>query len=320
MCPVLSAKHNTHINNLFWSKSFGADLFDQIMESDKNTHVLEVTSVLEREFPARLSITKMHDDNLNGPVLVAIFEDLTEQKLLEEEVRRNDRLRVLGQLSAGVAHEIRNPLTGIATSAEVRGGKIKSDPDKFKYVRAILDEIHRLDEIIRNLLNFARPAKPQIKKCSLAALSKRVTGLLSDEARKKGISLEVYDGLKYDVCNADENQLTQVLLNVVLNSIQACEKGDSVKIELVGGDPALRSSFARIDVVDDGPGVPREIRSSLFEPFVTTKTNGTGLGLAISQQIIEEHRGEIGCEFLDKGTRFTIRLPIEIEQTSVGAK
>jgi signal transduction histidine kinase len=103
-----------------------------------------------------------------------------------------------------------------------------------------------------------------------------------------------------------------VLLNLVINSIQACKRGDSVKIRLSQESAQASGSqgFARIDVIDSGIGVPREVRGSMFDPFVTTKTHGTGLGLAISQQIIEEHRGQIECDFLEKGTHFTVRLPV----------
>ena len=107
MCAGLS-KGPVHFDRLSRSDTFGANFFDKIMLSTKSTHILEVRCAAgeEQECPARLSVTKMHDDNLNGTVLVGIFEDLTDQKALEEEIRRNDRLRVLGQLSAGVAHEI----------------------------------------------------------------------------------------------------------------------------------------------------------------------------------------------------------------------
>jgi two-component system sensor histidine kinase HydH len=253
-----------------------------------------------------MSISKMHDDNLNGTVLVAIFEDLSEQKRLEREVRRHDRLRVLGQLSAGVAHEIRNPLTGIATSVEVLGTKLDPNDEKRRYIRVVLDEIKRLDEIIRNLLTFARPARPEMGEMALGEIPQRVMSLLGEQARKKGVEVSVDDQLEDDRCHADADQLTQVLLNIVLNSIQASRKGDSVRIVLEND----HGGYARIDVVDSGVGVPEEVRSTMFDPFVTTKTHGTGLGLAISQQIIEEHRGEIACEFLEKGTKFTIKLPV----------
>jgi len=320
MCPGLksaSAK-NVHFNDLFRSESLGEDIYGRVRLSSKDNHVLEVKCLgrPDSEFPTRLSMSKMHDDNLNGTVIVAIFEDLTEQKNLEDEIRRHDRLRVLGQLSAGVAHEIRNPLTGIATSAEVLGGKIRGDEDKTQYVRAILDEIHRLDEIIRNLLNYARPPRPQIGTCLLADLSDRVIQLLSDEASKKGIQIEVQDNLLHRSCRADGNQLTQVLLNIVLNGIQACKKNDQIEI-ILSNEEADRRGYARIDVIDSGPGINPEIRNRLFEPFVTTKTTGTGLGLAISQQIIEEHQGKISCRSLDKGTQFSIRLPVNMQEPSV---
>ena len=314
MCPSLNDGGEPHINALFRNPS-RPDIYNRVINSAKETHVMEVEcDGGERgAFPARVAITRMHDDNLNGSVLVAIFEDLSDRRQLEAEIRRHDRLRVLGQLSAGVAHEIRNPLTGIATSTELLKGKLADQPELERFTKAILDEIHRLDEIIRGLLNFARPAKPQMGSCELGNVSARAVGLLNDQANKKGVTLEISDDLEHTTCTADSNQLTQVMLNVVLNSIQACDDGDRVQIKLRNeqrGD-RRRGQFARIDVIDNGPGVPEEIRASLFDPFVTTKTTGTGLGLAICQQILEEHHGRIDCEFLDSGTKFVIRLPVE---------
>ncbi|MCK5407496.1 MAG: hypothetical protein KAJ37_08580, partial [Candidatus Krumholzibacteria bacterium] len=112
-------------------------------------------------------------------------------------------------------------------------------------------------------------------------------------------------------CEGDAAQLTQVLLNIVLNAVQACDRGDRVVLAVKreeSPDPSY-AKVVRIDVLDSGPGVPQQIRESLFDPFVTTKTRGTGLGLAISQHIVEEHKGSIECEFLSRGTRFSIRLP-----------
>ncbi len=313
MCPKLVGGSRVHFDELFRHPDFPSGITDGMMGSDADTRSLEVVYLGDRdqEYPARISIARMHDDNLNGTVLVGIFEDLTEQRRLEAAVRRNDRLRVLGQLSASVAHEIRNPLTGIATSAEILGKRVGEE--NTKYVRAILDETNRLDGIIRDLLNFARPAKPQMGPCALGDVSGRVINLVSDQAAKKGVDINVQDELDNDMCTADANQLTQVLLNLVLNAVDVCSDGDCVEISLsreaAAGDQS--HGYARIDVSDTGPGVPDTIRGTLFDPFVTTKTHGTGLGLAISQQIVEEHRGEIRCEFLKNGTRFTIRLPLE---------
>lgn len=315
MCVCLRGGGETsvHFNTLFKSRQYGKNFYERVKASKRNSHVLEVEcrGGGEESFPARLRTTKMYDDNLGGMVIVAIFEDLTEQKRLEAEVRRNDRLRVLGQLSAGVAHEIRNPLTGIATSAEVLADKLGRDEVKVRYIRAIMDEINRLDNIIRNLLEFARPPKPRVVPCSLREVVERVIALLSDEAGRKGVQIETKGALSDYYCEADPSQLTQVILNIVLNAIQACGRGDKVSLDLKRAKSPHpgHAKLVRIDVLDSGPGVPKEIRESLFDPFVTTKSRGTGLGLAISQHIMEEHNGTIKCEFLKKGTRFSIRLP-----------
>lgn len=315
MCPHLRALERRGsepvlFDSLFESRQFAEGMFTPMMSSKHDSHVLEVSCRAgEKEvFPARLRTTKMFDDNLNGTVLVAIFEDLTEQKRMESEIRRNDRLRVLGQLSAGVAHEIRNPLTGIANCAEVLGTKLGDDPDRQQYIRAMLDEIHRLDGIIRNLLTFARPPRPHLGRCDVMNVVERVAMLLADQAADRQVRLEIGEHEDALECWADDGQLTQVLMNLVLNAIQACEPGGSVRVGAAAA-PAGAAGVARIDVIDNGPGVPAEVRESLFDPFVTTKSRGTGLGLAISQQIIEEHEGSITCDFLERGTRFSIELP-----------
>jgi two-component system sensor histidine kinase HydH len=242
---------------------------------------------------------------------VGIFEDLTDQKRMEAEIRKNDRLRALGQLSAGVAHEIRNPLTGIATSIEVLGSKLREEPDKVKYIHAVLDEISRLDGIIRNLLNFAKPAKPRITTCSLPEIAGRVIRLLADQATNKGVELVLEDKVDEDTCSADGDQITQVLMNLVLNAIQACTEGDRIEMILRNKPESGRDGrrYRRVDVIDSGPGIPKEIRRNLFDPFFTTKSQGTGLGLAISQQIVEEHGGKILNEFRPGETVFSVLLP-----------
>lgn len=318
MCPRLREVKSVHFDDLFATPVVGAHaaggrqrLFDRIMGDASDTEVLEVDCRAgEATFPARLRTAKMFDDLLNGTVVVAIFENLTEQRRLEAELRRNDRLRVLGQVSAGVAHEIRNPLTGIANIAEMLSVKLGDDQQQSRYARAMLEEINRLDGIIRSLLEFARPPKPQMATCTLDGVVKRVHSLLASEAARKGVALSVSVPEARLHCRADAGQITQVLLNVVQNAIQACAAGDDVAVVCAPADgPAGAATVARIEIVDSGPGVPVEVRESLFDPFVTTKARGTGLGLAISQHIIEEHRGTIRCDFLERGTRFSIELP-----------
>lgn len=307
MCPRLRGREaagTVHLDQLFQHGLHTDSLFRRLMDAADDAEPFEVTCHGGRvPFPARLRVTRMHDDNVNGTVLVAIFDDLSEIKRMEEAMRRNDRLRALGQLSAGVAHEIRNPLAGIATTAEVLGEKLAGDEDKVRYIHAMLDEIQRLDNIVKNLLAFARPPQPQVSRCSVADVAARVALLSADAATARGVvvSTAVDDDA---LCLADASQLTQVLLNLVLNAVQACAKGDRVAVAAHRDD-----AWVAIAVADTGAGVAEDVRASLFDPFVTTKTQGTGLGLAICRQIVEDHHGTIACEFLEKGTRFIVRLP-----------
>jgi signal transduction histidine kinase len=260
-------------------------------------------------FPARLRITRMHDDLLNGAVIVGIFDDLSEHKQMEEAIRRNDRLRSLGQLSASVAHEIRNPLAGIATTAELLGEKLRGDANTEKYIRTMLDEIARLDGIVRSLLAFARPPRPQFARCDVADVLDRVQSLVSEQAAARSVHVDFVAPQAGTLCVADSMQLTQVLLNLVLNAIQACAPGDDASVETRASVITDAGRFVELVVSDRGPGVPESVRRSMFEPFVSTKTQGTGLGLAICRQIVEDHRGTITCDFLERGTRFAVRIP-----------
>lgn len=324
MCPRLVGGARVHFDELCRVPGRSGSLFAEITGSAEDTHVLDVSyhGVHGRDLPGRLRITKMHDDNLNGTVLVGILEDLTEEKKMEAEIRRTDRLRVLGQVSAGMAHEIGNPLTGIMSTAELLARHSVHDEKKLGWVRMILEETCRLRDILYNLQSFARPAKPEIRRCALAEVSARVVGLLSDQAQKKGVELRISGAATDAACLGDPNQLVQVLLNLVLNAIDACGRGNAVEIAIAEEThPERRDErVARIDVIDDGPGIPAEIRESLFEPFVTTKTHGTGLGLAISRQIVEEHHGDIRCDCPGKGTRFTIRLPLGTDEPAAAAR
>ncbi len=306
MCPALRSRSGTcAFDELFTAREMPEGLYRSLMRSPHDAVELEVEchAAGDTTFPARMRATRMFDDNINGTVLVAIFDDLTEQRRMEAEIRRNDRLRAIGQLAAGVAHEIRNPLTGIANCAEVLAGRLDAGDDRRRYTDAMLDEVRRLDGIVRNLLTYARPPRPRPADVAVGEVVARVLELAGDEASRREVSVaaDVDDSI---ACRADAGQLTQVLLNLVMNAIQACGAGDTVRVEA----RAHRANVA-IRVVDTGSGVPENVRERLFEPFVTTRSQGTGLGLAISRQLVEDQDGTIEVEFLDRGTAFTVTLP-----------
>jgi len=319
MCPRLRTLSRQQIafDDLFRAADGTPEIFARFLASESDSIVMEVECHAgEVTFPARLRLTRMHDDLVNGTVVVAIFDDLSDLKRMEEALRRNDRLRAIGQLSAGVAHEIRNPLAGIATTAEVLSGKLGPEDDRTRYTRVILDEVTRLDGIVRNLLAFAKPPRPTIAPCAVEELLARIRGLVTDQAQARGVELRASASDQSIACLADASQITQVLLNLALNAVQACGSGERVSVS-ARAETAGARDWIVIDVEDDGPGVPREIRATLFDPFVTTRSQGTGLGLAISRQIVEDHQGSLTCTFLERGTRFTVKIPAHTVTTVV---
>jgi signal transduction histidine kinase len=264
---------------------------------------------------------------------VALFFDLREQKALEEQWRRRDRLASLGALSAGVAHEIRNPLAGIGTSAQVLKRRLGADDARASFVDVILEEVSRLDRIVEGLLQFAKPAPPSLSRCSvLPALEKALT-LVHELAVRQDVVIQVKRDDRVPDVYVDPDQILQVLLNVLMNALQAMDKGGELRVSVraarkklaprgvIGrrsNDPLLpREEPPVLDVVeirvsDNGPGIPAAVLARVFDPFYTTRSQGTGLGLSICQSIVREHGGTISIEStVGQGTSVIIDLPVE---------
>ncbi|MBN2069874.1 MAG: response regulator [Candidatus Krumholzibacteriota bacterium] len=288
---------------------FGSEsLFEYLVKDDNKSSSMEAHFQIEgREpVPVRLNSTKVIDD-YHGTAIVSVFEDLTVQKLMEEELRRSDRLRSLGELSAGVAHEIRNPLTGIATTAQVLKEQLQGETSKIKYLTVILDEIKRLDDIIKNLLHFARPDIPRPAEQSICDLVDDAMMLVSDQAKERRVETRFERGLDDDICFIDANQIKQVMLNIMMNGIQACGEGGYLTVSLKESDDPV---FIRMEISDSGKGIPEDIADKLYNPFFTTRSEGTGLGLAISRKIIESHGGRIFHQNGEEtGTVFIVEIP-----------
>ena len=271
------------------------------------------------------------DGSLQGTV--AVFQDLREQKAREEQWRRRDRLASLGELSAGVAHEIRNPLTGIGTSAQILRRRLESGDTRAQFVDLILEESARLERIVEGLLQFARPAAPQLQRQSvLPALDKALT-LVHELAVRQDVLLHVERAADVPAIFVDHDQLLQVTLNVLMNALQALAKGGEIRVSVKPARKraAARSAIGRraddrlepqgemplLDVVeirvqDNGPGIPAADLARVFDPFYTTRAQGTGLGLSICQSIIREHGGTITIEsVVGQGTAVIIDLPVE---------
>jgi signal transduction histidine kinase len=271
--------------------------------------------------------------------VVVNLRDLTSMRRVQQELRRHERLATLGQLSAGVAHEIRNPLAGIGTSAQVLLKRFEPHDDRARFVQVILDEVARLDRIVTSLLQYARPRQPELQAVRLADCVGRVAGLSRESAQRQGVVIESEVAPRLAAVYIDADLVHQVLLNVTLNALQAMPRGGTLRYEVRhvrrrrpprgpgrrsedgGRDDGRRGGERRVSpwiliqqvrVIDTGVGIPRGTLAKLFDPFFTTKASGTGLGLSISQTIMQEHGGAIAVDSKEgRGTTVLLNFPLE---------
>lgn len=239
---------------------------------------------------------------------VSVIYDVTESRRLERSAKRSERLSELGNLAAGVAHEIRNPLNAISIASQRLKSEFAPSSDHEEYdqlVGNIKSEIERLNDIINQFLALARTHAAKKDLCDITALTADVVSLMHPEAESKGIKLESHIDSDLLVEGSSE-ELKRVLINLIKNSIEACGEGDSVQV----GATILSDEDLELRVEDTGPGVAKGDKEKIFRPYFTTKENGTGLGLALSHRIIADHDGEIEYEDIPSGgSRFLITLP-----------
>lgn len=236
---------------------------------------------------------------------VFLFSDISKIKVLEEQLRRSERLASLGRLSAGIAHEIRNPLSSIKGFAAILAKRQSADERSQEISRVMIQEVERLNRVVSELLDFARPTELHKQRCSVKGLIECTLPLIEKEAaeRKVGIDFSVEpESLEAEV---DADRFAQILLNLYLNAVQAMDGGGAIKIEARRGET---QTVFRIS--DSGPGIRTEHIPHIFDPYFTTKPNGVGLGLANVHKLVEAHGGEIAVESHPGcGTAFTIRIP-----------
>jgi two-component system, NtrC family, sensor histidine kinase HydH len=223
-----------------------------------------------------------------------------------EHLKRAARMTALGHLSAGLAHEIRNPLASIEGAAYV--AQTEPDPARAsEFLEIIRKETARLNGLVTQFLEFARPRAPQMIPTDAAALADSVLNLVRQVASQNNVSLRRFVDETITPVTCDPEQIKQVLLNLVLNAIQAMPGGGDVSVSAKKTENMLL-----LRVKDTGPGIPPERVDEIFDPFFTTKQNGTGLGLPIAYQIVEQHGGDLALETNSpEGCSFIIRLPLE---------
>jgi signal transduction histidine kinase len=220
-------------------------------------------------------------------------------------------LASLGRMSATLAHEIRNPLGAMKGLSQVAQENLPADHETQALLHTVVSEAERLEQLVGDLLTFARPPEPQITRFDLNRLIKEVTGMMAQSIDRSGIKIDPITGPGELIVRSDENGLRQVLLNVVLNAIAATPEGGTVR---VSAKPRNEAQRVEILVEDTGPGLGGRDPEELFQPFTTTKAKGSGLGLAISRQIIERLGGRIALSNgQPAGARCAIRLPLAKE-------
>ena len=246
--------------------------------------------------------------NEDGVLLgnVFVLRDITEMKRLQADAQRNDRLAALGHLAAGVAHEIRNPLSTIKGVALYIARRMPLGGREEEAAQRMIDEVERLDRVVSELLDFARPGSFETVQADLGEIIGRALRLAEADIKAKGIAVVQEMEPDFPVVKISPERLTQALLNLFLNAVQAMERGGTLHVSA----RTLPNALFSITVTDTGPGIPAEIQASIFTPYFTTKSSGTGLGLAIVYQIAEGHGGRVSVgNAAGQGAEFTLTLP-----------
>jgi signal transduction histidine kinase len=253
--------------------------------------------------------------------MLGIFRDISELKTLRGQLMQSEKLAIMGQLAAGVAHEINNPITGILTYIRLMMKKVekidlppKESEDFKKYLSIMERETSNVGRITRNLLDFSRRSEPDIRPTDLNVVLDQSLLLLHDQLKVSNVELIREGSESIPNIMGDMGQLQQVFVNLALNGIQAMPKGGTLTVKTWAEGREGSECFVNVEISDSGTGIAEEDIPQIFDPFFTTKKakgrSGLGLGLSIVQSIVKKHHGRIRVESeIDKGTTFNIRFP-----------
>ena len=259
--------------------------------------------------PVRLTTSRLRDDRGHAYGALATFLDLTPLKAAEERARQMDQLAALGRFTSSVAHEIRNPLTGIGMGVRRLARAVADRPAEAEHVEFVLNEIRRLDGIVQQLFDVTHPRRLDLAPRALADTVQRAERSLSGLLEERGVQVECEVEPELPLAPHDADQMQQVFINLLKNAAEASPAGGRVRVRLAraGAGEALV-----VSVADDGPGIDPATRQTLFEPFFTTKPKGTGLGLYITHEIVKRHGGTLAVSSEPgHGATFTLELPLD---------
>ncbi|MBE3127578.1 MAG: PAS domain S-box protein [Candidatus Atribacteria bacterium] len=288
----------------------GESIFKKCLLEKKNISqeiILEEKGLKKKILDLNTSFLADESGEITG--VVAVIRDITEIKDLNEEVARHKRLAALGKLSAGIAHEIRNPLSSIRGLAQFVYNSFSKTDERKEDLNTIIQEVDRLNKLVVQVLDFAKLQKPNLTRFSLNDLIVKITELFKLETKDKQINFSSELSPDISEIQADEDQVRQILMNVIINAIQAISNKGEIKIKtekiLLKGEPAIK-----LIIEDSGIGIPEKDFTQIFDPFFSTKDEGSGLGLSIVYKLVEAHQGEIKVESKEgEGTKFVVFLP-----------
>ncbi len=303
---------------------------DESDELDSNMGLLAETPMHKKNgqtFPAEIcySVITDQDDNIQG--LSCIFRDITARKNIERDLARVDKLSSLGVLAAGLAHEIKNPLAGIAGAIQIISKSYEKESQHHYIFNEVLSQVNRLNFFINEFLKFARPGQTHFSTVDLEKSMNKAIFVAAPQLNNKDITITKKFRKNPPTIQGDADQLQQVFLNILLNAIDATDAKGTITIETFwkfysDTPPTPDSRYKNpgcetpagqftIAIIDNGKGIDSDYLETIFNPFHTTKSNGTGLGLSISQRIIEQHSGSITVEStINQGATFSVHLPI----------
>lgn len=282
----------------------------------KRTYEVEIIDKSGEVKYAVMSISPLRGDEGKIVGVLGIVNDITERKMLEQQVAQAEKMSAIGQLAAGIAHEINNPIGGIMNCLyNLRKHKLTQEREA-EYLKSMEDGIYRVQRTVDQLLDFSQQHQPELTAVDINSLLEEVLSLMSYAISKNGITLRKDMETGLPRLMLDHHKMGQVVMNILLNAVQAIKGSGILTVRTFEED-----GWCCIDITDNGAGIPLHILPRIFDPFFTTKDvgKGTGLGLAVSLGIVEKHAGKIDVKSIEgKGTTFTIRLPLNA-YTSINA-
>ena len=288
--------------------SFREIFFELTVEKRIIEREIECTVAEDHTLPLEVIATTLEEGDGAFLGYVILFRDMTEIRRLQQEITRSRRLASLGSLAAGVAHEIRNPLSSLKGFATYFRERYQDIPADRETAEVMITEVDRLNRVIGQLLEFARPMTMTLVPTSLQMVIRHALKMVDRQARERGISIEAELPPEIGEIPLDADRISQVFMNLFLNAFAAMEAGGTLRVSIARQEDRM----IRISISDTGSGIPKEDLPRVFDPYFTTKPSGTGLGLPIVQKIVEAHGGEILlASEPGQGTTATVLLPTQ---------